>query len=109
MKEIDQESLIQAINQVAATAAGKILFASLKDVCMWDETILASDCPATSHFYAVQRGLYGRFRKHIKVEFLKEIEFNYSFRRKNDGDNSSGNNTGNSRFRRGGKSAATSV
>ncbi len=79
MIEIDQKLFITSLNEVSATAtdAGKIVIACLKDSCKWDATYLASDNPQVTQFYAAQRGIYGALRKLIKIEHLKEIEFNY--------------------------------
>lgn len=77
MKEIDESLFIAALNRVASTEDGQIVFAVLKDSCQWDKTYLASDDPTVSHFYAVKRGVYGGLRLHIKPDYLKKIEFEY--------------------------------
>jgi len=77
MIEIDQKAFITALNEVAATDSGKIVLACLKDSCQWDETYLSSDNPQITQFYAVKRGIYGGLRKLIKIQYLKEIEYNY--------------------------------
>ncbi len=77
MIEIDQKAFITALNEVAATDSGKIVLACLKDSCQWDETYLSSDNPQVTQFYAVKRGIYGGLRKLIKIQYLKEIEYNY--------------------------------
>lgn len=82
MIEIDQNKFVTALNEVAATDAGKIVFAVLKDSCKWDSTYLSTENPQATQFYAAQRGIYGGIRKLIKIEYLKEIEFN--FKRKPD-------------------------
>jgi hypothetical protein len=78
MKEIDDKIFIAALNRVAATEDGQIVFAILKDSCQWEQTYLASNDPVASHFYAVKRGVYGGLRQHIKSEHLKKIEFDYT-------------------------------
>ena len=77
MIEIDEKLLSASMNEIAATDAGKIFFSSLKDVCRWDATYLSSEDPQVTQFYAAQRGIYGAIRQLIKIEYLKEIEFNY--------------------------------
>lgn len=75
--QITKEELVKAINAVAATHEGKLVFASLMYDCHWETTYLASDDPQTTHFHAVKRGVYGALRSNIRDEYLKEIEFNY--------------------------------
>lgn len=77
MIEIDAKTFKEAINEVAATDSGKLVFAYLKDICQWDETYLSSESPELTHFFAAKRGVYGGIRKLIKNEYLKDIEFNY--------------------------------
>jgi hypothetical protein len=75
--EYTEKKLTEAINEVAATDAGKILLAAIKESCKWDLTLVAHDNPQVTQFYAAQRGLYGSLRQKIRIEYLKEIEFNY--------------------------------
>ena len=77
MIEIDTKKFITALNEVAATDSGKIMLAMLKDSCRWDATYLSSEDAHVTQFYAVQRGIYGAIRQHIKREHLIPIEFNY--------------------------------
>jgi len=97
MIEIDDEALRRAINEVAATDSGKIVFAAIKEECQWDATYLSSQDLQTTQFFAVKRGVYGGIRQHIKIQHLKEIEFNYKRKTKNGRDVESGttNNAGN--------------
>ncbi len=77
MIEIDQKLFITSLNAIAATDDGKIVLACLKDSCRWEHTYLSSENPQATQFYAAQRGIYGALRKFIRIEYLKEIEFNY--------------------------------
>jgi hypothetical protein len=83
MIKISDKLLKTSINEVAATDSGKILIAALKDACRWDDTYLSSEDPQVTQFFAAQRGIYGALRKLIKIEHLKQIEFNYK-REEND-------------------------
>ena len=77
MIEIDDKLCKTAFNEVAATDAGKVLLAAIMIDCRWNTTIVSSENPQVTQFYAAQRGVYGAIREHIKPEHLKEIEFNY--------------------------------
>jgi hypothetical protein len=74
---INDKSIKDALNRVAATDDGKIIFAWLKDACAWDATILSSDNPTVTQYHSARRGVYGGIRQHIKRQYLKEIEFEY--------------------------------
>ena len=74
----DDKKFIESLNAIAATVDGQVVLAALKDMCQWDKTFLASDNPTVSHFYAVKRGVYNGIRQHIRPEYLKKIEFDYT-------------------------------
>ena len=74
----DDKKFIECLNVIAATVDGQVVLAALKDMCQWDKTFLASDNPTVSHFYAVKRGIYNTIRQHIRPEYLKKIEFDYT-------------------------------
>jgi hypothetical protein len=73
----DKMDLISAINRVAATNDGKMIFAELMHHCKWEQTICASDNPNVSLYYSALRGVYGSFRKAIDDEHLKSIEYDF--------------------------------
>ena len=75
--ELDSEKVKAAINEVAASEAGKVLFAHLKEHCRWDYTYLSSEDPNITQYYAAIRGVYNHMRSFIDDKYLKEIEFNY--------------------------------
>jgi len=77
MIEIDEKACKAAFNEVAATDAGKIVLATIMLDCRWNATIVSSEVPQVTQFYAAQRGVYGAIREHVKAEYLKQIEFNY--------------------------------
>ena len=91
MIEIDEVKFTEALNQVAATDAGKVVLAMLKESCKWDITLVAHDEPQVAQFYAAQRGVYGGLRQRIRIQYLKEIEFNYKGKTNDRSDNRSNN------------------
>jgi hypothetical protein len=77
MIEIDDKAFRDALNHIAALPEGQIVLAILKESCGWDDTILSSDNPQTTQYFAARRGVYGSLRKLIRTEHLKKIEFDY--------------------------------
>lgn len=76
MNKVNEKSFISAINRIAATEDGKIIFSWFKNLCGWDATIMANDPSMTQH-YASIRSVWGAIRKNIRTEYLKEIEFDF--------------------------------
>jgi hypothetical protein len=75
--EVTEKTLKSAINEVAASDAGRIVLAALKAQCKWDDTFVASGDPVQTHYFAAMRGVYGGLRRHIRKDHLKAIEFDY--------------------------------
>lgn len=73
--EIDDKAIKLAINEVAATEAGKVLLVYLKDFCKWDYTYLSSESPQVTQYHAAVRGVYNNLRNLIDDRYLKIIEF----------------------------------
>jgi hypothetical protein len=94
MINFSNEDFVRALNVVAATEEGRIVFAMIKEHCNWDKVYLSSENPTVSHYYATMRGVYGAIREHINKEHLKNIEFNYQRKveQTNDGTNSINSN-----------------
>lgn len=85
MIDISDKMFKTAVNEVAATEAGKIVIAALMLRCKWNSCIVSSESPQVTQFHAAQRGVYGSFRSEISNEHLKHIEFNYRSKPHDDG------------------------
>lgn len=77
MQKINDSDFVGAINRIAATEDGHILFAYMKSVLGWDDVYVSNEEPNVTQYYAARRGVYGALRKVIAPEHLKKIEFNY--------------------------------
>lgn len=80
MSAIDQKRFIEALNTVAASESGQVVLAVLAHECGWDKTFLSSEAPQTTQYYATKRGVYNGLRQHIKKQYLKKIEFDYTIK-----------------------------
>jgi hypothetical protein len=77
MIEIDEKAFTDALNHVASTAEGKIILACLKEYCRFDGDILVENSTENTYANATLRRAYLYFRKRLKPEYLKTIEYDY--------------------------------
>ena len=83
MTELTADKVVKAINEVAATEAGQVVFAYLKNLCGWDIVHLSNE-DNYMHFQSAKRSIYSNVRTLIDSKYLKEIEFNFEKAVKND-------------------------
>lgn len=77
MIEVSNKTYLEALNRVAASDDGKIVLSYLMRASGWDSTMVSTEEPKVTQYYAARRGLYGFIRKDIRDEYLKSIEFDY--------------------------------
>ena len=77
MIEVDEKAFITALNEVAATDSGKIVFACLKEYCRYDGDLVAENSPENTYANATLRRAYIFLRSRIRTEYLKKIEYDY--------------------------------
>jgi hypothetical protein len=73
---ITETQFTEALNRVAATTDGQIVFACLKEFVNFDGDITA-DTPQNTFANAAIRRAYLYLRNRIHTDHLKQIEFNY--------------------------------
>lgn len=69
------EKIKKSLNHIAATPEGQDFLNWLMISCGWEKTIVASDDPQATQYWAARRGVYGGIRQNIEPRHLKVIEF----------------------------------
>lgn len=77
MPEITDKHFKECLNHIAATPEGQAVLFILMEDCHWNKTIVSTEKPKVTQYYAARRGVYGGLRQHIRPEYLKSIEFDH--------------------------------
>ena len=79
MYKVSQETVLEAVRNVAATTDGQILLHALMLQCGYHSTPYKADAPLVAHSAAVKRGVYSQIRNMLEPDHIKAIEHNIEF------------------------------